>query len=143
MKIDIREAKSDDASEIAKLLDQLGYPFSITEATLRMKLYTQPTYQLLIAKKEDVIVGFIALHIYNELQLSGPVGRITSFCVNENNRGTGIGTLLLNEAEDYFKANGCFKIEVTSNLRRTITHQYYLHQGFKETSKHFVKIIDP
>lgn len=142
MKIDIREAKPEDAAEIVKLLDQLGYPDSITESTLRMKLYTQPAYQLLIAEKDREVVGFIALHFYNELHLPGAVGRITSFCVNENNRGTGIGTLLLNEAEDYFKANGCFKIEVTSNLRRTITHQYYLHQGYKETSKHFVKIIE-
>lgn len=142
MKIAIYIAKPGDAAEVADLLGQLGYPVSASEASLRMELYQQPSYQILVAKKEEVTVGFIALHVYDELHLPGPVGRITSFCVKETFRGTGIGTTLLDAAEVFFKENGCYKIEVTSNLRRSQTHLYYLHHGYQETSKHFVKFID-
>jgi GNAT superfamily N-acetyltransferase len=107
-----------------------------------MEFYTQPSYRILVARKEETTVGFIALHFYDELHLPGPVGRITSFCVNEIMRGTGVGTALLAAAEDFFKEKGCIKIQVTSNLRRLQTHHYYLHHGYQETSKHFVKFIE-
>jgi GNAT superfamily N-acetyltransferase len=142
MKITIHVGKPEDATDVANLLGQLGYPVSASEAASRIKLYSPPPYLLLIAKTEEETVGFIALHVYDELHLPGPVGRITSFCVNETVRGTGVGTRLLHAAEYFFKEKGCFKIEVTSNLRRMHTHHYYLHHGYKETSKHFVKIIE-
>lgn len=141
MKITIHIANPADAVDVADLLGQLGYPVSASEAALRMKFYEQPHYRILIAKKEETNVGFIALHVYDELHLPGPVGRITSFCVNETVRGTGVGTTLLYAVEDFFKEKECYKIEVTSNLRRSQTHRYYLHHGYQETSKHFVKFM--
>lgn len=138
----IHEAELKDALTISNLMGQLGYPCSEAEAIQKIENYNKPSYKLITAKNDGVIVGFIALHVYHQLHLPGPVGRITSFCVDEKVRGTGVGSALLKAAEDFFSDEGCFKIEVTSNLRRMQTHQYYLHQGYKETSKHFVKVIE-
>lgn len=141
MKISIHIAKPEDAPEVASLIRQMDYPVSEEEAALRIKLYSQPSYHLLVAKKENITIGLIALHIYHVLHLPAPEGRIISFCVDEKVRGTGAGTALLHEAEDFFKENKCFKIVLNCNLKRPDTHQYYLNRGYKFTSKHFAKFL--
>lgn len=141
MKIDLHIAKPEDAAAVANLLLQLGYPVSPPEVVTRIRQFSQPGYLLLVAKNETVAVGFIALHIYHVLHLPAPEGRIVSFCVEEKLRGMGAGTALLDEAENYFRRNGCYKIVLNSNLKRTDTHQYYLNRGYEFTSKHFIKLI--
>ncbi len=141
MKISIRLAKPDDAAAVADLIHQMGYSVSETQTAKRIQLYLQPSYMLLVAQKENEVVGYIALHIYNVVHLPAPEGRIISFCVDEKVRGSGVGTVLLHAAEDYFKENGCYKIVLNSNLKRPDTHQYYLNRGYQFTSKHFAKFL--
>ena len=141
MKISIHIAKPEDDAKVADLLGQLGYPVSEADAIARIKLYSQPSYCVMVAKSDEIIVGFIALHLYDVLHLPAPEGRITSFCVDEKVRGTGVGTVLLNKAEDFFKENYCYKIVLNSNLKRPDTHQYYLNRGYQFTSKHFAKFL--
>ncbi len=142
MKISIHVARPEDASRVADLLHQLGYPVSEADAAVRIALYSQSSYQLLIAKIDDITVGFIALHIYEVLHLPAPDGRITSLCIDEKVRRTGVGTALLTRAENFFREKGCYKIVLNSNLKRADTHQYYLNRGYQFTSKHFAKIIE-
>jgi predicted N-acetyltransferase YhbS len=141
MKISIRLARPDDAAAVADLIHQMGYPVSEAESVRRIQWYSNPKYLLLVAESEEVVVGYIALHIYDVLHLPAPEGRIISFCVNEKVRGSGVGTVLLHAAEDYFKENGCYKIVLNSNLKRPDTHQYYLNRGYQFTSKHFAKFL--
>ena len=141
MKISIRLANPNDAAIVAELIHQMGYSVSQTESRKRIELYLQPFYKLWLAEKEEVVVGYIALHIYNVLHLPAPEGRIISFCVDEKVRGAGVGTVLLHAAEEYFKENGCYKIVLNSNLKRPDTHQYYLNRGYQFTSKHFAKFL--
>ncbi|MBL7871042.1 MAG: GNAT family N-acetyltransferase [Cyclobacteriaceae bacterium] len=141
MKPHITEAKPEDVPQLSMLLEQLGYPTSESETLPKLDLYSPPDYKILVARSDTNVLGFIALNYYQTFHLPGPVGRITSFCVDERVRGTGIGNQLLAAAEEYFLANLCYKIEVTSNIRRTATHPYYLKRGYSETSKHFVKIL--
>jgi GNAT superfamily N-acetyltransferase len=141
MKIDIAEARTEDAADVAELVRQMGYPVSVADTANRIRLYSQPSYRLLVAKMDAVTVGFIALHIYDVLHLPAPEGRISSFCVDEKVRGMGIGIALLKAGEDYFKENGCYKIVLNSNLKRPETHQFYLNRGYQFTSKHFAKFM--
>ena len=134
-------AKPEDAAKVAELLHQMGYPVSRSEAAKRINLYSKPSYLLLVAKIEEKVVGFIALHVYDVLHLPAPEGRISSLCVDENIRGTGVGNTLLKAAEEFFKDSGCYKIVLNSNLKRPETHQYYLNRGYLFTSKHFAKFL--
>ena len=142
MKISIAVAKPEDATRVADLLNQMGYATTELETVKRITLYGQPSYQLIIAKAEEITVGFIALHFYDVLHLPAPEGRISSFCIDEKVRGKGIGKTLLNAAEDYFKENGCYKIVLNSNLKRPETHLFYLNRGYQFTSKHFAKFLE-
>jgi len=141
MKIHIEDAKSEDAARLVILLSQLGYQATHSEMLDKIQQHNHPTYKLLVAKDENRALGFIALHFYRAFHHRAPIGRITAFCVEESVRGSGIGSLLLTSAEDFFHQHHCFKIEVTSNLKRTSTHQYYLQRSYTETSRHFVKLF--
>lgn len=141
MKISIRPAQPDDAAALADLIQQLGYRVTDEECRMRIASYAQPHYLLLVAEREDLVVGYIALHRYEVIHLPATEGRITSFCVDEKIRGTGVGQALLRAAEDYFKENGCYKIVLNSNLKRPETHQYYENRGYQFTSKHFAKFL--
>jgi len=137
----IHIARPEDAAAVADLIRQMDYPVSEQEAAQRIKLYSQPNYHLLLAKKGKITIGLIALHIYDVLHLPAPEGRIISFCVDEKIRGTGAGTTLLHAAEVFFKEKKCFKIVLNCNLKRPDTHQYYLNRGYLFTSKHFAKFL--
>lgn len=137
----IREAKTEDASALSSLLGQLGYPTSDIASLEKIKAYSKEGYRMLVAESDQKVIGFISLHWYIAPHLPGPVGRITAFCMDEQVRGEGKGTTLLDAAEQFFKKADCFKIEVTSNLKRTRTHLYYTNLGYEQTSKHFVKFL--
>ena len=44
--------------------------------------------------------------------------------------------------EDFFKNKNCVKAELTSNLKRKESHEYYLRKGYHQTSMHFVKYFE-
>jgi N-acetylglutamate synthase-like GNAT family acetyltransferase len=136
----IREAEIEDGEAIASLLTQLGYPTTKSDALEKITNYEQPTYKLLVALIENNTVGYIALHYYDTMHWQKPIGRITSFCVDEKYRNSGVGIALLKASEEYFSKKDCQKVEVSSNKRRTETHQFYLNRGYQERSKIFAKL---
>lgn len=138
----IREASSTDTPTIKQLLAQLGYP-DLNEADVAQKIadYEQASYKLLVSEHEGRVTGFIALHTFDIFHSIGRIGRITAFCVDENIRGSGIGSRLMEAAEAWFATHGCTKLEVTSNERRTATHAYYKNKGWTEDSRRFVKYL--
>ena len=138
----IRAAKPSDASDLIPLIAQLGYN-NLNEAGVKAKIneYSAPDYALLVCEHEERVLGFIALHMFEIFHSPGRAGRITAFCVDETARGKGWGTYLLREAEEFFAGRGCSLVEVTSNNRRTTTHDYYLQKGYANTSLKFVKSL--
>jgi len=137
----LREAKISDAHAIQDLLIQLGYPtFDEQEVVNKIKIHQQPGYKILIADVDNKTVGFISFHWFDLMHWKGMLGRITSFCVHDLFRSKGVGQALLKETEAFFVKQGCIKIEVTSNQRRTKTHEFYLKAGYGEDSRRFVKM---
>jgi GNAT superfamily N-acetyltransferase len=135
----IRTAKQSDAKSIKDLLSQLGYP-DLSEQDIIEKLarHEQPYYRVLVAE-EGQIVAFASLHWFEMLHRKGHIGRVTAFCVDEKFRSRGIGQILLKACEDVLKKEGCQRLEVTSNVKRTQAHRFYLKSGYLEDSLRFVK----
>lgn len=136
----IRQANLSDAEAVRQLLAQLGYPdLSEKDVIEKIKSHRHPGYQILVAEIGEKVVGFIALHWFDLVHWKEKLGRITSFCVDEGVRSQGVGRKLLDASEKFLLSNGCVKIEVTSNVRRTRAHEFYLKLGYVEDSKRFVK----
>jgi GNAT superfamily N-acetyltransferase len=138
----LRRAVEDDARAILPLLRQLGYDqLDERGARGKIKSYGLPDYAVIVAVVSGQVVGFISLHVVEIFHSPGKAGRITAFCVDQNFRSQGIGIRLLQEGEDYFRSEGCKKVEVTSNNRRTDTHEFYINRGYKDDSKKFVLVL--
>jgi len=139
----IREADEKDASSLSQLLKQLGYPASDDECKKRILFYIQDGYKLVMFELHNQTIGFIALHWYRAIHHPELIGRVVAFCVDERFRAQGLGSQLLKYAEDFFKDLRCVKVELTSNLRRKESHEYYFRRGYQQVSMHFVKILGP
>lgn len=66
-----------------------------------------------------------------------PFGFLEDVFVNENLRGQGIGTELLNEIIEAAKDNKCYKIVATSRHERPKVHALYERLGFKNRGLEF------
>lgn len=136
----VRIGQKKDRNFIRELIHQLGYT-SLDDEQVENKIaqYQEEHFKLYVIESDNEVVGFISLHCYDAFHSPGKVGRITAFCIHDQFQGRGFGKQLLSEAERYFTNAGCFKIEVTSNNRRSQAHDFYLSQGYIEDSRKFVK----
>ena len=138
----IREATFKDVMSIKELVSQLGYAsLNTEELQAKIEQCQKECYKLLVAEVDSKVVGFISLHWFDLFHSAGKLGRITAFCVEEQFRSQGIGQQLLAEAECVFRREGCTKMEVTSNMKRLRTHEFYKMQGYDEESKRFSKYL--
>jgi GNAT superfamily N-acetyltransferase len=139
MNVQILEATTLHAESITQLLIQMGYPDSVEAVAQRIEENQRPGYKIFVAEVEQCVVGFISVHTYTYLHAAGLIGRVMTFCVDETTRGSGIGTQLLTYAEHYLANQGCIKVELNCNNRRTETHHFYKQRGYTQTSLHFIK----
>jgi len=137
----IRQGLLADSPSIDKLLTQLGYPQPGDESVDAIKSYNSEGYHLLVGEIDSIVVGFISLHWFDMFHMRGKIGRITGICVIEEKRSLGIGQELLLAAEEFLKFKGCVKVEVTTHLKRILTHEFYLKNGYIIDSKRFIKLL--
>ncbi len=138
--ITIRRAKIKDAAIISSLLAQLGYPdLDKGDTENKIRAHKQSGYCLLVGEVNGRVIGFMSLHWFELAHWKGKMGRITSFCIDENFRSKGMGSRMLRAGEEELIKQGCIKIEVTSNQQRTRAHEFYLRLGYTEDSRRFVK----
>ena len=98
----IRPMTEADASVVAELTTQLGYPTSPAETTERISvLLSRPDdHAALVAEEDGRAVGWVHVAIYTSLE-SGRVATIGGLVVDEGHRSGGIGAQLLAAAEEW------------------------------------------
>lgn len=82
-------------------------------------------------------VGRAFLYILHNDLHEEPFGFLEDVYINENLRGQGIGTKLLNEIIEEAKRNECYKIVATSRYSRPKVHKLYERLGFKNQGIEF------
>lgn len=138
----VRPAERGDASDVAVLLEALGYPCSRDEAIQRIAIFGEDARQhLLLAEVDGQACGLISLMIVYSLVRGADVARVTSLVVAPACHRQGIGRRLLREAELVARRAGAIRIEVTSNPRRVEAHAFYHGCGYADGSRHFVKLL--
>jgi len=136
----IRRARPRDSPAIARLLRELGYP--LAAGVVRRKvasLLQAASDQVLVAEQGAEVVGVIGFHLIPLLHRPGNAGRITVLVVTDKFRSRGIGTRLVEAAEDWAWSHDCALIEVTSREQRDRAHRFYRTCGYAAQDKRFVK----
>jgi GNAT superfamily N-acetyltransferase len=136
----IRFAQSDDAPAVAKLLTALGYPSPVEHIERRIAgSAASIDTAVYVAESVQCVVGVISFHCIPLFHADGALGRITSLVVDPGHRQRGIGRLLVAAAEEFGRAHGCSRIEVTSGDRRPEAHAFYEHLGYQLDCRRFIK----
>lgn len=93
--------------------------------------------EIFVAKLENRIVGYVTIKI---VEKTNPSMRyrvqisIEAICVNENVRGKGIGTKLLEFVKEFGKQNGCTDMYLTVNEENENAINLYEKFGFRVKS---------
>jgi GNAT superfamily N-acetyltransferase len=98
---------------------------------------------LLVAELGGRIVGMLQLFTFRHFQhRGGRCAEIESMHVVEDRRGTGVDGQLLDYAVTRAKDLGCYRLQLTSSIKRDDAHLFYADHGFKETHKGFKQYLD-
>lgn len=138
----IRDAGIGDASDVAVLLDTLGYPCSRDEASERISLVlADPRQRLLLAEIDGHACGLAGMDMRYSLVRGTAQARITALVVAPECERQGVGRRLLREVEAIARKAGAARVEVTSAASRGDAHAFYQGCGYSEGSRHFMKLL--
>jgi len=140
----IRRARAGDASGIAALCGQLGYPVSAAEMTARLKqVLRQKNCACFVAETRGRdVIGWVHVSFRPLLEVDRRA-EIDGIIVDENARSTGVGARLLEEGEKWARHRRCNGVSLRSNVIRDKAHGFYIRQGYEhyKTQKAFRKIF--
>jgi N-acetylglutamate synthase-like GNAT family acetyltransferase len=142
-KMKIRRAKDQDASRIAELSGQLGYPASRKEILQRMKrIGAETQHAIFVAESEKTVTGWLHVSVTPLLEVALRA-EVNGLVVDEKQRSAGTGAKLLAAAERWAAEKGCKSMSVRSNVIRDRAHEFYLRNGYEhyKTQKAFRKYL--
>ncbi|WP_328901189.1 GNAT family N-acetyltransferase [Streptomyces sp. NBC_00441] len=136
--LEIRRATADDLAEIVALLadDPLGAQRESPDdlapyrAALR-RLADDPNQHVMVAVREERVVGTLQLTVIPGLSRRGSTRSvIEGVRIHADERGSGLGTRLIQWAVDESRRQGCQLVQLTSDTSRTDAHRFYERLGF-------------
>lgn len=138
----VRAAEAGDASDVACLFGDLGYPCSPAEAAERISIVlADPRQHLMLAERDGKSCGLISLHMIYSVATGADLARVTALVVAPDCHRRGIGRRMLREVEAIARRGGAARIEVTSAPRRKHAHAFYSGCGYSDRSMRFVKLL--
>ncbi|PEE36729.1 GNAT family N-acetyltransferase [Bacillus pseudomycoides] len=105
-------------------------------------MHSHPDEELLVYEDNERVIAFISLHFIPQFALKGDFARISYFAVDTTIRSKGIGREIEEFCTDLAKKRNCDRIEVHCHSRRIDAHRFYSRQGFTESPKYFMKMIN-
>lgn len=143
----VRRAVESDVPRLVEMYQQLslddpredlGPPLPAVYAETFRIIDADPRQHLLVAELDGHVVGSLVLIIVPNLSHQGtPWAEIENMVVDEAVRGRRTGEALVRRAIDISRTAGCYKLTLTSNMRRTDAHRFYERLGFQSTHRAF------
>jgi GNAT superfamily N-acetyltransferase len=138
--VEIRGARPDDATALARLVDQLGYPTSAEAVAARLRrLEESPADRIFVAELDGEVVGAATVHFSLTLEYDEPAAKLSAIVVDESRRRRGIGEALVAAVEEEATRQGCCLVFLTTAERRADAHAFYRRLGYEETGRRFAK----
>ena len=109
-------------------------PKSFSEAAREhyARIRRWPNFRLLAAIVDGEVAGTYSLLIMDKLGKRGtPAGVVEDVAVLPSRQGQGIGRAMMEHARAECRRAGCYKLALSSNLKRTDAHRFYDSLGFE------------
>jgi GNAT superfamily N-acetyltransferase len=137
LELTIREATEDDLPCIFDLYtaSDIGdhQTFTPAEAAAQLAIFRQyPSFRLFVAAADGKIVGTYELLIMHNMAKRGhKSGIVEDVAVDPAHQGQGIGRAMMQHALEECRRARCYKLTLSSNLRREAAHRFYDALGFE------------
>ena len=127
----VRRARKEDAAAIAALAGQLGYPSTQEQVEKRLvRILTDSAHVLFVAESSGGrIGGWLQVFGYHVVE-SDARAEVAGLVVDETQRGSGIGRLLMQHAENWAREKGYAAVALRSNIIRHEAHAFYQRIGY-------------
>lgn len=137
--LEIRAAVAADVPAIVAMLadDPLGAQRESPDdlapyLTALERLVADPNQHLVVAVREDRVVGTLQLTVIPGLSRRGSTRSIIEGVrIHADERGSGLGTQLIEWAVDESRRQNCQLVQLTSDATRTDAHRFYERLGFE------------
>jgi GNAT superfamily N-acetyltransferase len=129
--IEIRKVRLDDATEMARLSGELGYPLTADEMGIRLAvLLPEERHLVVVAAEGPSLHGWA--HVEHRFTLEGgDRAELMGLVVDARARGQGMGRKLVEMVEAWTIARGLSGVTVRSNETRAESHPFYEALGYK------------
>ena len=129
----IREMAPSDASDIADLSAELGYPTEPEVMRGRIaRIGAGNNHLILVADVDGSAAGWLHAEATEALE-SGSRVEIVGLVVGEKFRRRGVGARLVARAEEWASKRGVESVVVRSNEKRTESHSFYPALGYSKS----------
>ncbi len=135
--ISIKEATFFDVPALLGLYAQPGYDdgaiLPIEDAQrLFERAATYPYYKFFVAVEDEVVVGAYAILIMDNIgHLGRPSAVVESVAVVPSLQGKGVGQAMMDHAMSIAREKGCYKLALSSSLKRVRAHAFYEKLGYR------------
>ena len=140
----IRVAGEDDISAILALYAAAGFVGAgpLDEVAARDKLRriaAYPDYRIFVLAVDGSVVGTYALLVMDNIAHGGaPLSIVEQVAVAPGRQGQGLGTAMMEHAMAESRARGCYKLQLSSNVKFERAHAFYDKLGFTRHGYSFV-----
>ena len=143
MSLQIRAATEENLQAILDLhleIEDDSRVLSIEKArSIFARMQSYPDYKIYVVMLGGSIVGTFALLIMDNLaHMGAPSGVLEDVVVHRDWRGKGVGKQMVQFAMDRCGERGCYKLALSSNLKRKAAHRFYDDLGFQRHGYSFV-----
>ena len=128
--ITLRPARTSDATAIATLFTDEGYPAGPSDIVARLERFGTPESRVIVADHDGAILGFIAVHAMARFEHDDWILRILALVVDAGARERGVGRALMAEAERTGLELGAAFVELTAGHHRPEARHLYESLGY-------------
>ncbi|MEU6702346.1 GNAT family N-acetyltransferase [Streptomyces wuyuanensis] len=147
--LQIRPASPSDVPAIVAMLadDPLGAQRESLDdptpyLTAFARLAEDPNQHLVVADRDGRTVGTLQLTIIPGLSRRGATRSIIEAVrIHADERGSGLGTQLIEWAVEESRRQGCRLVQLTSDVSRTDAHRFYERLGFEASHVGFKLVL--
>ena len=137
---EVRQARAGDAGDVARLAARLATSFEFSAARFLENypaLLAEDGARLLLAVDGHESIGYLLGFRHLTFYANGPVGWVEEVVVRDQDRGRGIGRVLMDAFEQWAAAEGCTLVALAT--RRAAP--FYRALGYEESAVYFRKVL--
>jgi GNAT superfamily N-acetyltransferase len=140
--VTIRVVEIQDASSLAPLCEQLGYPTPVDRIAKRLQnILRLDDHGFFVAEVDgDGIIGWV--HVYRcPLVVVDSWAELGGLIVAKKYRRLGFGRLLVDHAERWARDRDCQILRIRTNIQRSVAPTFYKAIGYRiwKTQHSFIK----